>query len=484
MISSTSKLRYTVADGPLVTVYTPCRNYGKFLSKAVQSVIDQLYSNWELFIVDEASDDETPVLAKQLQSQDPDRIRFIRHEKPLGLQKVANHVLALAKGAYIMRLDADDWLDEGALLHMVARLESDPDCGLVYGNYYYTDEHGKVLGVERRPKLGTENTSGHVPPHGACTMVSTRALKSVGGYSEDVNAQDGWELWFKLVNRVKSAQIDLPLFYYRQHQQSLSKNRERLLKARAEILHKVRNSLAGSYKPACLAVIPVRESYPDWEGVPYEEINGKSLLELALNSAYMANGVTDIVVSSESQSVLDYSHALEKSSGLKNLRVLRPSSQDGGAIRPQDILSHAVAAFEFERGFQPDIVLFLSIHAPLRESTHVDKAVDVLIVTMSDSVVSVNQEREPMFRHGKEGLELLNPGRFDGLSFEREHLYRFNGAILGLWTSNLHKNSLFGESIAYVEMSEKSSLQVKHKADLANPTYSQPVHLVKGAGAI
>jgi CMP-N-acetylneuraminic acid synthetase len=118
-------------------------------------------------------------------------------------------------------------------------------------------------------------------------------------------------------------------------------------------------------------------------------------------------------------------------------------------------------------------VLFLSIHAPLRESTHVDKAVDILIVTMSDSVVSVHQEREPMFRHGKEGLELLNPGRFEGLAYEREHLYRFNGAIIGLWASNLLEGELFGQSIGYLEMSECSSVQVKHKSDLTNPIYSQ-----------
>jgi CMP-N-acetylneuraminic acid synthetase len=191
--------------------------------------------------------------------------------------------------------------------------------------------------------------------------------------------------------------------------------------------------------------------------------------------------VTDVAVSSESQSVLDFAQVLEQSSGQKNLPILRPSFQDGGMIRPQDILAHAIAIFEAERGFQPDIVLFLSIHAPLRECRHVDKAIDVLIITMSDSAVSVGQEREPMFRHGKDGLELLNPGRFDGLSFEKEHLYRFNGAILGLWSSNLQEGSLFGKSIAYMEMSERSSFQVKHKADLTNPTYFRPIHLGKDA---
>lgn len=457
---------------PLVTIYIPCRNYGRYLATAIESVVNQLYKNWEMIVVDEASDDNTAVISNYFKQMYPERIKIVRNDSPFGLQRVANTVMGMANGKYLIRLDADDWLDEGALLLMVAKLESDSNYGLVYGNYYYTDEAGHVLGVERRPKLGEENASGHLPPHGACTMVSTRALKTVGGYSEEVNAQDGWELWFKLLNRVKSVQLDVPVFYYRQHQQSLSRNSDRMLNARTEILRKVRESLNGSYRPTCLAVIPVRESYPDWDGVPYETIQGRTLLELALKSALGARGVTEVVVTSESRTVLDFSQSLEQKSQRPHLRILRPQSDDQASLKPQQILAHAVEKFRETRGWSPDMVLFLSIHAPLRESSHIDKAIDILIVTMSDSVVSVIQEREPMFRHGKNGLELLNPGRFDGLAYEREHLYRFNGAIIGLWASNLLEGQLFGQSVGYLEMAENRSVQVKHRADLANPLLS------------
>ena len=46
-------------DAPLVTVYIPCRNYGRFLTDSVTSVFEQLYENWELIIVDEGSTDDT-----------------------------------------------------------------------------------------------------------------------------------------------------------------------------------------------------------------------------------------------------------------------------------------------------------------------------------------------------------------------------------------------------------------------------------------
>ena len=58
-------------------------------------------------------------------------------------------------------------------------------------------------------------------PHGACTMFRTRALKNVGGYSEDANAQDGWDLWYKLAERIGAINIQTPVFYYRQHGKSM-----------------------------------------------------------------------------------------------------------------------------------------------------------------------------------------------------------------------------------------------------------------------
>ncbi|MBK5931279.1 hypothetical protein [Halochromatium salexigens] len=90
-----------------------------------------------------------------------------------------------------------------------------------------------------------------------------------------------------------------------------------------------------------------------------------------------------------------------------------------------------------------------------------------MLTTAADSVVSVTEEIEPMFAHGRSGLELLNPGRFQPLVYERERLFRVNGAVLGVWTEVLHTGSLFGESVASVEMSKEDSQQVKGRDDWA-----------------
>ena len=84
---------------PLVTIYIPCRNYGQYLAQAIKSVIDQIYSNWELIIIDEASSDNSLLVAEEFQKVLPTKITVIKNKKPLGLQKLANLVLGRVMGS-------------------------------------------------------------------------------------------------------------------------------------------------------------------------------------------------------------------------------------------------------------------------------------------------------------------------------------------------------------------------------------------------
>ena len=453
----------------LVTVYIPCRNYGKFLSKSIDSVLSQLYTNWELFIIDEGSTDDSVKIASEYLKKYSQKIKLIINEKPIGLQKIANNILGISNGKYMVRLDADDWFDESALLLMVSKLKNSPKAGLVYGNYFYTDEEGNTLGMESRAIHGKEDISGDIPPHGACTLFRTRSLKSVGGYSEQVNAQDGWDLWFKLYNKIGVVNVVAPIFYYRQHGSSLSRNQNRLLNARSKIFEEIAEKLEGNYKPTCVAVIPVKESYPHFEGVPYKDVNGQSLLEISISNAFKSKKIKMVVVSSESQQVLDYSKKLEIEGKVpKHLRLLRSKTKNSRNIPINDFMFSAGELYFENNNEYPDIILFLSMHSINRKSQHIDKAINVLRINESDSVVSVTEQRDPMFKHGQKGLELINPGRFQKLSYDKEKLYRFNGVLTATWWEILKSksNSLFGERISYIEMSNEDSIQIKSESIL------------------
>ena len=450
-----------LTTNPLVTIYIPSRNYGAYLSQAIESVVNQIYTNWELIIIDESSEDDSLSIAKSFEDRFPDKINVIANDMPIGLQKIANHILGVAKGKYMIRLDADDWFDESAISLLVNKLELNTNAGMVYGNYFYTDEAGKILDTEFRHRLGDEDKAGQLPPHGACTLFRVRALKSVGGYTESINAQDGWELWYKLRDRIGAVNIQAPIFYYRQHLKSLSTDNSRLLKARAAIFKKIADKLEGDYKPSIVGVIPVKESYPDFKQVPFQKINNDiTLLEQAINEAYKSKKIDTIIVSSESEKVLTFSKQLEEDGKVpKHIRSRRkPNKSKGIPIR--NFLSQSGNDFFSEKGSYPDIMIYLSLHAVNRNFEHIDNAINILRINESDSIVSVTEEREPMFNYGRNGIELINPGRFQDLTFDKERLFRFNGSLIAVWWEILSSSTLFGEKISYLEMNAEDSFQV------------------------
>lgn len=446
---------------PLVSIYIPCKDYGEYLSNAIDSVVNQVYTNWELIIINEGSNDNTSKIARYYQKKYPNQISLIEHNKPIGLQKVANKVLDIAKGKYVVRLDADDWFHELALFAMVSKIEQNPKAGIIYGNYFYTNEDGKILGIESRPQLGKEDLVGHLPPHGACTLFDKKILINEGGYFEEVDAQDGWDLWYKLFKKVEAISLDLPLFYYRQHEKSLSKDNNRLLNARAKIFEKIRNKSIKQTSPSVLAVLPVKESYPNLKNVPYKTINGRSLIEIAISNALISDQINDLIVSSESETVLNFSKELEtKKLVPKHQRILREDITSRN-IPITDFLISASKHFKNVNGKYPDILVYLSLHAINRRAEHIDQAINNLIISESDSVVSVQEEREPMFNYKESGLNLINPGRFKDLSFDKERLYRFNGSIIASLWNNISKNDLFGQKTSFIEMNHNDSIQIK-----------------------
>ncbi len=129
---------------PKVTVYILSHNYAQYLPQAVESVLNQLYTDWELLLIDDGSDDDSARIMERYAQADPERIRVFSHHPARGLTACANLALGEARGDYIIRLDADDYFDESALLVLATYLDRHPEVGLVYPNYYYVNAAGDV----------------------------------------------------------------------------------------------------------------------------------------------------------------------------------------------------------------------------------------------------------------------------------------------------------------------------------------------------
>ena len=95
----------------LVTVYITNHNYGRYLEQSIRSVLEQSYKNIELIIIDDGSSDESRDLLKNYESNG--KIKII-YQNNRGLAISNNIALQQAQGYYIIRLDADDYLDKNA----------------------------------------------------------------------------------------------------------------------------------------------------------------------------------------------------------------------------------------------------------------------------------------------------------------------------------------------------------------------------------
>ena len=445
---------------PSVTVYIVSHNYGNYLAQSVESVFAQSRTDWELIIIDDGSTDDTSTVAAQFEARDPQRVRTVSHQQSAGLQVRANEALRLARGQYVIRLDADDYFDENALLVLGHYLDTHHDVALVYPSYVYVDEKGNHLGVEHRWRIGEDTVVLDQPAHGACTMVRRRVLKAIGGYDEDHDRQDGHELWLKVVNRFTVAAVTTPLFYYRQHERSLSADRSELLATRARIKRAIVERNAGPVGPRIVGVVGAKNTYELMPNVVLRPLAGRPLIDYTLEAALASKTIDHLVVSTDDPAVVDYcqSHYPDV---IGRLRSAELSSSHASELQ---VLDEATAALEAD-DIWPDIVVSLSVHAPLRRPEHIRKAVDTLLLYDVDSVVSVYEDQALYYVHGPRGLEPLNPAMHRQIRVEREAIYAGNGVVRVLWRDAIAPADGFDPRVGHIVMSRWDSFQIKSRED-------------------
>lgn len=450
MTESTPELR------PKVTVYVAVHNYGRYLSQCLASVCAQSLTSWELLIYDDGSTDESASIASSFAVRDPERICFFRHQVAQGLRACANAALERARGEYIIRLDADDFLDENALLVLSSYLDRHPDVGLVYPNWIYVNEIGTILGVEIRKRVETETEVLDLPAHGACTLVRRRVLKAVGGYDLRFSAQDGHELWLKALHRFRVGNVQTPLFFYRRHGESMSNDEERLLESRRQIKRSVAAGYGGAVRPRIAVIVPVKNHYPGSPNLALNALAGRPLLDYTLDHALGLADAGCVLVTSDDVAVMAHCQSWPQ------LRLHHRSSALSEPLASLDqVVLDAVTQLEQVDQFFADILVVLSVHTPLRRPAHIREAIDTLLVYDVDQVLSTYEDLDLHFRHERKGLTAINAGAMNTLRLEREGLYAANGAIQVLWRDAIGARDAIGGRIGHIVMSKMESLQAK-----------------------
>ena len=161
----------------LVTIYIVNYNYGRFLEECLQSVFSQTYKRIEILLIDDGSEDKESQVLLNKYEDDP-RIFLIRQENH-GLTFSNNVALKNATGKYIMRLDADDYLEKNCVKELVNVLDNNSDYGLVFPDYYEISENGEIISQVCRHDFSKDVELLDSPAHGACTLFRREALELV-----------------------------------------------------------------------------------------------------------------------------------------------------------------------------------------------------------------------------------------------------------------------------------------------------------------
>jgi glycosyltransferase involved in cell wall biosynthesis len=188
---------------PIVSIILPTYNGAKYIKRAIDSVLSQSFSDWELLIIDDGSTDNTEEIIKEYTKKDY-RIIYLKNEKNLGIQKTLNRGLRLAKGEYIARIDDDDiWIDKDKLKKQVDFLDKNPEYVLVATRVIYKDENG--IEIKKSPSTETNKEIQEVIFSRCCFTHSAVVFRkniilSLGGYSEDekVKHSEDYDLWLRV----------------------------------------------------------------------------------------------------------------------------------------------------------------------------------------------------------------------------------------------------------------------------------------------
>lgn len=224
--------------GKKVSIIMGIYNCSSTLSEAIDSIIAQTYTNWELIMCDDGSKDNTYDVALSYKEKYPNKIILIKNEKNLGLNKTLNRCLEYATGEYIARMDGDDVSVENRLFNEISFLENNPEYAIVSSPMIYFDENGEwgeSKAIENPTNL--DFVTGTPFCHAPC-MVRTEAYKEVNGYSTDdrtLRAED-YNLWFRLYAMgYKGHNLQTPLYKMRDDENAYSRRSFKFAKNEAYV---------------------------------------------------------------------------------------------------------------------------------------------------------------------------------------------------------------------------------------------------------
>ena len=228
---------------PRLSILIPVYNAEKFISKTIDSVLAQTYTDWELIIVEDKSTDKSFDVIKQYEAQYPEKIKVFQNEANLGMMLNWNTGIDLCKSELFVKLDADDiWLPT-FLGKSIAILDKYPEVGLVFTKYVNIDEQDRIIPdteivlpdfANERPfstiplvQLGQDKMLQYQILRQGLSVMRRSIFEEIGKYrfllSNDTQAATDTEFYFRVGLHYAIFCVNETLYQYRVHSFSISK---------------------------------------------------------------------------------------------------------------------------------------------------------------------------------------------------------------------------------------------------------------------
>lgn len=210
---------------PTISVIIPAYNAAAYIGEAIQSVLDQTFSDFELIVVDDGSTDDTAAVVKGFTDS---RIHY-HHQANAGVANARNVGIGKVEGVFVAFLDADDLFLPANLEKKLYFLKGNPAISLVHSSEIKFDSTtGKIMNIVQ----GTEGNvlekllcmGEHVIHSPSSVVVRKELLNRIGGFDPKLSTSADWDMWVRMAVKTWFGYIQEPLVKYRIHPSQMHNN--------------------------------------------------------------------------------------------------------------------------------------------------------------------------------------------------------------------------------------------------------------------
>lgn len=210
----------------MVSIVLPTYNGAKYIKDSIQSIIEQTYTDWELIVIDDCSIDSTNIIVSEFVKKDK-RIKLFKNKKNMRLPASLNIGFSKAKGEYFTWTSDDNLYKPYAIEQLLKALQENTNIGLVFSRMENIDASGKSKGLSYPPKDIKELHYHNIV--GASFMYTRTVYDKIGDYDTNKFLMEDYDYWLRISRIYTLKYLPDVLYQYRQHENSLTESRNKLV---------------------------------------------------------------------------------------------------------------------------------------------------------------------------------------------------------------------------------------------------------------